>query len=325
MTDLMLEHQLKPIYTILEKNNVVELSYNGSGQTAFLDCDGQWDEICLLNHLNGDPEQAIRTIATLIASYNGADFSKSTPLLSGTLPKGQRVQFVHESICEGNAPAFSIRKPSSLGFTFEDYVSNESFTNIEKINDNSMHLSDAILLEFYQAGNYQELIRNAVILKKNIIISGGTASGKTTFFNAMLSLIPKEERLISIEDSREINFPLKNKLHLVAPETSSNVKFSDLLKACLRLRPNRIMAAEIRGSEAFSFLQAINSGHAGSITTMHANSASSAFDRLYLMLCQANLGLNYDTTLKYIKSSVDIVIQMKNYQPSEIWLGVANE
>lgn len=324
MSDVMLKHQLTPIYNILEKNNVVELSYNGSGDTAYLDCNGQWEEISLLNHLNDNPEQSIRTIATLIASYNGADFGKSTPLLSGTLPAGQRVQFVHESICEGNAPAFSIRKPSSLGFTFEDYIKNDSFSNIDKINDDVMHPSDVILLELYQAGNYQELIRNAIILKKNIIISGGTASGKTTFFNAMLSLIPKDERLISIEDSREINFPLKNKLHLVAPETSSSVGFADLLKACLRLRPNRIMAAEIRGAEAFSFLQAINSGHAGSITTMHANSATSAFDRLYLMLCQANLGLNYDTTIKYIKSSVDMVIQMKNYQPSQIWLGVAN-
>ena len=115
---------------------------------------------------------------------------------------------------------------------------------------------------------------NAITMKKNIIISGGTSTGKTTFTNAALRAIPNDERLITVEDAREIDLQHPNRVHLLASKGGqgrANLTTQDLIEACLRLRPDRIIVGELRGAEAFSFLRAINTGHPGSISTLHAD------------------------------------------------------
>jgi type IV secretion system protein VirB11 len=152
-------------------------------------------------------------------------------------------------------------------------------------------------------------------MKKNIIVSGGTSTGKTTFANALLLEIPSQERLITIEDAREIQLPNHgNRVHLLVSKGGqglAKVTTQDLIEACLRLRPDRIIVGELRGSEAFSFLRAINTGHPGSIGTLHADTPVMAMAQLKLMVMQAGLGMPPSEIATYIHSVIDIVIQLK--------------
>ena len=155
----------------------------------------------------------------------------------------------------------------------------------------------------------------AILHKKNIIISGGTSTGKTTFTNACLRAIPKTERLITVEDAREIDLGQHpNRVHLLASKGGqgrANVTAQDLIEACLRLRPERIIVGELRGSEAFAFLRAINTGHPGSISTLHADTPEMALQQLKLVVMQAGLGMTPEDIMSYIKNVVDIVVQLK--------------
>ena len=151
--------------------------------------------------------------------------------------------------------------------------------------------------------------------KKNIVISGGTSTGKTTFTNAMLMSIPNNERLITVEDAREIDLKdHPNRVHLLASKGGqgrANVTTQDLIESCLRMRPDRIIVGELRGSEAFSFLRAINTGHPGSISTLHADTPDMAIEQLKMMVMQAGLGLPPNEIKDYILNVVDIVVQLK--------------
>ena len=143
-------------------------------------------------------------------------------------------------------------------------------------------------------------------------MSGGTSSGKTTFLNAMLKEVPADERILTIEDTREVKPPQPNFLPLLASKGGqglANVTIESLLQAAMRLRPDRIFLGEIRGAEAYSFLRAINTGHPGSISTVHADSPAGAFEQLSLMVMQAGLGLRKEEILDYIKTVLPIVIQ----------------
>jgi type IV secretion system protein VirB11 len=175
--------------------------------------------------------------------------------------------------------------------------------------------NDLILAKLLQLGHIKDFLARAVIYKKNIIISGGTSTGKTTFTNAMIRAIPHEERLITVEDAREINLSSHpNRVHLLASKGAqgrAKVTTQDLIEACLRLRPERIIVGELRGSEAFSFLRAINTGHPGSISTLHADTPRMALEQLKMMVMQAGLGMTPTEITSYIKNVVDIIVQLK--------------
>jgi type IV secretion system protein VirB11 len=172
-----------------------------------------------------------------------------------------------------------------------------------------------ILKDLLDKNQIKDFLKKAVLCKKNIIVSGGTSTGKTTFTNAALLAIPEEERLITVEDAREVRLPShQNRLHLLSSKGGqgrSKVTTQDLIEACLRLRPDRIIIGELRGAEAFSFLRAINTGHPGSIATLHADSPAMALEQLKLMVMQAGLGMPPEEVKKYIVTIVDIVVQLK--------------
>jgi type IV secretion system protein VirB11 len=172
-----------------------------------------------------------------------------------------------------------------------------------------------ILAKLLQLNRIKEFISRAVLYKKNIIISGGTSTGKTTFTNAVILSIPHHERLITCEDAREIDLTShENKVHLLASKGAqgrAKVSTQDLIEACLRLRPERIIVGELRGAEAFSFLRAINTGHPGSISTLHADTPLMAIEQLKMMVMQAGLGLSPNEITSYIKNVIDIIIQLK--------------
>ena len=156
-------------------------------------------------------------------------------------------------------------------------------------------------------------LRDAVRARRTILISGGTSTGKTTFLNALLREVPEGERVVLVEDTPEIRLHGANGLGLIAVKGELGealVSTDDLLQAALRLRPDRIVLGELRGREAVSFLRAINTGHPGSFSTVHANSPQGALEQLVLMVMQTGLGLSRADTLAYAAQVIDVVVQL---------------
>ena len=149
--------------------------------------------------------------------------------------------------------------------------------------------------------------------RQTILISGGTSTGKTTFLNALLREVPADERVIVVEDTPEVRLHGANDLGLIAVKGECGealIDVDDLLQAALRLRPDRILLGELRGKEAVSFLRAVNTGHPGSFSTIHANSPEGALEQLALMVMQSGLGLSRTDTITYARSVIDVIVQL---------------
>ncbi|WP_341792730.1 MULTISPECIES: P-type DNA transfer ATPase VirB11 [unclassified Rickettsia] len=255
----------------------------------------------------------LMSLGRLVAQSTEQIISEEKPLLSASLPNGYRIQIVFPPACEIGQIIYSIRKGSTMNLSLDEYAKMGAFdaTVTEAIIDEN----EGILNNYLAEKKIKEFVRHAVISKKNIIISGGTSTGKTTFTNAALGEIPIEERIITVEDAREVLLPKHpNKVHLLSSKGGqgrANVNTQSLIEACLRLRPDRIIVGELRGAEAFSFLRAINTGHPGSISTLHADSPAMAIEQMKLMVMQADLGMPPEEVKKYILTVVDIVVQLK--------------
>lgn len=255
----------------------------------------------------------LMSLGRLVAQSTEQIISEEKPLLSASLPNGYRIQIVFPPACEIGQIIYSIRKGSTMNLSLDEYAKMGAFdaTVTEAIIDEN----EGILNNYLAEKKIKEFVRHAVVSKKNIIISGGTSTGKTTFTNAALGEIPIEERIITVEDAREVLLPKHpNKVHLLSSKGGqgrANVNTQSLIEACLRLRPDRIIVGELRGAEAFSFLRAINTGHPGSISTLHADSPAMAIEQMKLMVMQADLGMPPEEVKKYILSVVDIVVQLK--------------
>lgn len=303
-----LESFLSPLNQIFSREGVSEISINRPREV--------WVEIrgdMFREELPNFDVEHLKSLGRLVAQATEQRLSEEEPLLSATLPNGFRVQIVFPPACEPSHVIMSIRKPSPLKWSLDDYDKMGMFdtTSVGEIEDKNA----LILGKLLELNRIKEFISRAVLYKKNIIISGGTSTGKTTFTNAVIRSIPHEERLITVEDAREIDLNSHpNRVHLLASKGGqgrAKVNTQDLIEACLRLRPERIIVGELRGSEAFSFLRAINTGHPGSISTLHADTPQMAIEQLKLMVMQAGLGMPPEDILNYIKNVVDIVIQLK--------------
>lgn len=308
MSYAALETYLLPFKNIFAEEGVNELMINKPGEV--------WVEKAGDQRLEQIPEVDIDHLlglGRLVAQSTDQKISEEHPLLSATLPNGYRIQVVFPPALEPNLAAFAIRKGSTMHLSLEQYAKMGAFDNTtieEKVDD-----IDKILCDLLKKGKIKEFISQAVLAKKNLIISGGTSTGKTTFTNAALAEIPTSERLITVEDAREVLLPKhENRVHLLASKGGqgrAKVSTQDLIEACLRLRPDRIIVGELRGMEAFSFLRAINTGHPGSISTLHADTPAMAMEQLKLMVMQAGLGMPPEEVKKYIEAVVDIVVQLK--------------
>jgi len=308
MSYAALETYLLPFKHIFAEEGVNELMINKPGEV--------WVEKAGDQRLEKVPEidiDHLLGLGRLVAQSTEQTISEEMPLLSATLPNGYRIQVVFPPAVEPNLAAFAIRKGTTMSLSLDQYAEMGAFDNTST--EELVDKNDAILADYLKKGQIKEFIRYAVNVKKNIIISGGTSTGKTTFTNAALSEIPGHERLITVEDAREVmlhNHP--NRVHLLASKGGqgrAKVTTQDLIEACLRLRPDRIIVGELRGAEAFSFLRAINTGHPGSISTLHADAPAMALEQLKLMVMQAGLGMPPEEIKKYIMSVVDIVVQLK--------------
>lgn len=269
----------------------------------------------------------LETLAELIAELNHQTISPEKPLLSGTLLNGERIQIARSPACEKDNIIMAIRRHGLQNFALEDYVKKGAFDGLEPRKKERQRNREVGLVTLYESGHYHKFIEGAIAARKNIIISGGTGTGKTTFLNACLKLIPAHERLISIEDAREVIIPHKNKVHLLAAkgeQGQSPVSMLDLFEACLRLRPDRILLSELRGKEAFSFLRAANSGHPGSLTTVHADTPKACFEQIVFMMQQAGSTSSDKRLLRYIKSIIPIVIQLKRSTDKNKYVEIAH-
>jgi type IV secretion system protein VirB11 len=254
--------------------------------------------------------QLLERLAHQIARINHQGVSRESPLLAAILPGGARVQMVLPPATRGEV-ALAIRKHRLQDMTLESYFEQSALPSVRKAADDRSAL--AALL---QEQDYLGFFRAAVAARKTILISGGTSSGKTTLLNALLKEIPGHERVISIEDTPEIRLSSDNALGLVAvagDQGEAQVTVDDLMRASLRMRPDRLIVGELRGGETVTFLRAINTGHPGSITTVHANSPQGAFEQIAFMCMQAGLGLGRLETMEYARSMIDVVIQLDRH------------
>lgn len=308
MSLVALETYLTPIKHFFDQEGVAEISVNQPKEV--------WLELYGEMHRREVPEfdlNHLKALARLIAQSTEQRISEENPLLSATLPGGYRVQVIFPPACEVGTVVMAIRKQTILNMDIESYEAIGAFqtTAVRKM-ENEVDKRLRFLLD---QGDIKQFIREAVVARKNIIVSGGTSTGKTTFLNAMLKAIPPEERIITAEDAREVNLThLPNRVHLLASRGGQGralVTMQDLIEACLRMRPDRIIVGELRGKEAFSYLRAINTGHPGSISTLHADTPTLAIEQLILMIMQAGLGITRDQIKEYVESVVNIIIQLK--------------
>ena len=308
MSVAALDSYLLPLKQILDREGVNEVSINQAKEV--------WIEVkgdMVREELPTFDLQHLKSLGRLVAQSTEQRLSEEEPLLSATLPNGYRIQIVFPPACEQKNVIMSIRKPSALQWTLDDYDKMGMFesASVGEITDKN----DLILAKLLKLNRIKDFLHRAVLYKKNIIISGGTSTGKTTFTNAMIRAIPHEERLITVEDAREINLSSHpNKVHLLGSKGGqgrANVSTQDLIEACLRLRPERIIVGELRGAEAFSFLRAINTGHPGSISTLHADTPKMALEQLKMMVMQAGLGMTPTEITSYIKNVIDVIVQLK--------------
>ena len=253
----------------------------------------------------------------LVANENHDKITAVTPLLSGSLSDGSRVQLVVPPTAKHHA--FSIRRKTVNNFTLDNYNQQNFYSqavvaNLEDESIDALPESEKNLIELFAYEQWDEFIKSAILLKKNIVISGGTSSGKTTYLNACLRHIDNSDRIITLEDTREIETPHPNQVQLLASKGEqgmAKVTMQDLVQCCLRLRPDRIIMGEIRGAEIMDFVSACSTGHEGSITSIHANNPRIAFMRMTQMYKLNNVPSMSDADiLRELHSVIDIVFQI---------------
>ena len=308
MSIAALDSYLLPLKEILERDGVSEVSINRPYE-VWIEMKGDM----IREELPSFDLEHLKSLGRLVAQATEQRLSEEEPLLSATLPNGFRIQIVFPPACEQGCVVISIRKPSKMMWSLDDYDKMGMFdsTSVGEIEDKN----DLILAKLLKLNRIRDFLERCVLYKKNVIISGGTSTGKTTFTNALIRSIPHEERLITVEDAREIDLSSHpNRAHLLSSKGGqgrSKVTTQDLIEACLRLRPERIIVGELRGSEAFAFLRAINTGHPGSISTLHADTPKMAIEQLKMMVMQAGLGMTPTEITSYIKNVIDVVVQLK--------------
>jgi type IV secretion system protein VirB11 len=253
----------------------------------------------------------LQRLSQQIAAHSAQGVSREYPLLAATLPDGARVQVATPPATRKHV-ALAIRKHVVQDLTLADYQAAGAFSQVRKAGSGRAAV-DAELADLLDRGELPAFFSKAVKEGRNIVISGGTGTGKTTFLNALLKEIPHGDRLIVIEDTPEVKLVHANAVGLVAVGSElgeARVGIDELLRASLRMRPDRLMVGEIRGAEAFTFLRAVNTGHPGSLTTVHADSPEGALEQIAFMTLQAGLTLTRADVIDYARSVIDIVVQL---------------
>ncbi|MGE3335737.1 MAG: CpaF family protein [Rhodospirillaceae bacterium] len=282
---------IRPIEQLLGDSDVTEVMVNDGGRRVFIERDGRVEHVRDLTLDERHLTVAIKNIARAC----GDEISEAQPILDARLDDGSRVAAMFPP-CSVNGPTLTIRKfghrytlPELVGMgTLPDHVA--------------------------------ELLQRAVVDRKNILIAGGTGTGKTTLLNAVAAAIPETDRIVLIEDTSEVHIDKPNLVRFEARRTQPAlgheaslpaVTIAELVRASLRHRPDRILVGEVRGAEAFDLLQALNTGHLGSLSTIHANSAEQALIRLAHCVLTADVGLPHAATREAIALAIQLVVHIR--------------
>lgn len=256
-------------------------------------------------------EALLWRLARQIAAVTHQGISREHPLLAATLPNGARVQVIAPPATR-SAMAVAIRKHVAADLSLESYGTSGAFATTRS--GDAAGDADEELNRFHEAGDWPAFLGAAVRARKTILVSGGTSSGKTTFLNALLREIEPEERLILVEDTPELVCNRGNWLGLVAVRSANReaqVDTDELLTASLRMRPDRIILGELRGAEAFTFLRALNTGHPGSLTTIHADTPARAVEQLALLVLRSGADLRREDVADYVRMALDVSVHLE--------------
>lgn len=306
--DVYLRTYLAPLARWLERDDITDILVNRPGELWIEEAGGRM-------HAVDAPDltaSTLKRLAQQIAAASHQGVNREHPLLAATLPSGERVQIVAPPATRGDF-AMAIRKHIVADLTLESYDRAGAFAAVQHADAESGAAADAELNDLLKSGRVFDFLREAVRNGKTILVSGGTATGKTTFVNALLKEIPLEERVIVIEDTAEIQLARPNAVGLIAVKGElgeSAIGVNELLQAALRMRPDRLLVGEVRGAEAFTFLRAINTGHPGSITTVHADSPRGALEQIALMALQAGTNLHRAEIIDYARETIDVIVQL---------------
>ncbi len=297
---------LAPLAPLLERPDTTDVYVNRPGE-AWVESVGGAVERHELPCLD---EAWLWQLARQMARAANQGISRAEPLLSASLPDGTRAQVVAPPATRSGF-AMAFRRQVTRDFSLHDLDRTAMFaeTVLHERRD-----PDEELEALHASGNIVAFLSAAVKQRKTILVSGGTSTGKTTFVNALLREVPHSERLIAIEDSAELTLSQPNSVGLLTVRGrlgESSATADDLLQACLRLRPDRILLGELRGPEALTFLRAINTGHPGSMTTVHADSPERALDQLVSLALQAHARIDSDALRQQVSTLVDVVIQLE--------------
>ena len=296
-----LDAYLAPFSEWLERDSVTEILVNRPGEVWVEDAEKGGMQKILRPEID---DRLIQRLAEQVARVSHQGINREHPLLGATLPaegseRGARVQFCGPPAARKHW-AMAIRRHRRLDLPLDAYDTGP----LSPAEPGPMPDPQAQPVAF---------LREAVRQRRTILVSGGTSTGKTTFLNAMLGEIPAHERVVLVEDTPELKLPGENGVGLVAVKGElgeAKVTANELLQAALRLRPDRIVLGELRGAESVSFLRAINTGHPGSFSTIHANSLRGALEQLALMVMQTGIGLTRSDTIAYAASVIDVVVQL---------------
>ena len=283
-----IEYFLSPIRTLLRDDSITEIMVNGYAE-IYYERRGRLH----LTDLQFASEDALLTAVHNVAQYVGREIDAERPVLDARLPDGSRVH--------------AVVPPSARRGTY---------LTIRKFKRDILGLDDFIRLNSISA-IAQEFLEICVRLKKNIIVAGGTGTGKTTFLNALSGAIPSEERIVVIEDSSELRLVQDHTLYLEAQQEDAygrgGLSIRQLFKASLRMRPDRIIVGEVRSGEALDMVQSMISGHSGSMTTVHANTPRDAMVRLETLSLMSDVDLPVYVARAQVASAINIVVQLSRF------------
>jgi type IV secretion system protein VirB11 len=305
--NIYLDSFLEPLSPYLNRDDVTDIYVNRPNELWIETLGGSIER----HAIAGLDEPVLLRLSRQIAAYCDQGISREHPLLSASLPGGARVQIILPPATRG-ATVLAIRKHRVSGLSLSDYVAANAF-DTTRTGDNEQQTSDGQLAALLGSGDIAGALAFAVKARKTILVSGGTSTGKTTFLNSLIREIPAQERLILIEDTPELHMQHSNMIGLLARRSvlgEADVTANDLVSASLRLRPDRIILGELRGDEAYAFLRAVNSGHPGSMTTVHADSPESAIEQIVLLVLQSGTRLSSTDIRDYVRSVVGLYVQL---------------
>ncbi|EQC46269.1 CpaF family protein [Bacteriovorax sp. Seq25_V] len=279
---------MNPVWKMLEdlatKKGITEIVINGP-KSIFVERAGEFIGLNASFSRND-----ISTFIKEVADYNRKECDGDNPILDGNLPDGSRINIVLEPFCT-NFCAITIRKYTAANLTLDDH--SQSFGISEQ---------------------WVPFFKSIIASRMNVIVSGGTGVGKTTFMNMLVREISPDQRIITIEDSLELSVSQINNVRLEAGKrlesTGETISTRELVKNTLRMRPDRIIIGEVRGGEVFDLLQAMNTGHEGSMTSVHANSSVEALSRLETLYLMAGFDLPYHVVRRQMSQAIDFIIQL---------------